>query len=149
MDIFGDFAMVRSFAFEKYKENHSLEGVKSVLQKEDYYYAFGMTVNPKVEIKHRSYRFAAEYKYSYYDSFEGADRRGHLTNDFNLVDTREEYKFSFGRAIDFIDVKFLKTHQIWAEVEVRRSARTGFIADEEVVHAGGKSWFILCFKSIL
>ena len=40
MDIFGDFAMVRSFAFEKYKENRALDGVKTILKKEDYYYAF-------------------------------------------------------------------------------------------------------------
>ena len=108
-----------------------------------------MTVTPKVEMKYGPYRFAAEYKYSHYDSFEGGDRRGNLTNDFHLVDTREAYKFSCGRLVDFIDVAFLKTHPIWAEAEVRRSIRTGFIADDEVTHAGGNTWFMLRFSIIL
>ena len=56
LDTFGDFAMVRSFAFDKYKKNHSLNGIKSVLQEENYYYAFGIAVYPKIEVQYRLYR---------------------------------------------------------------------------------------------
>jgi hypothetical protein len=143
VDIFGDFAMVRSFALPEYAENHALDGIKSVLQKRKYYYAFGVTVNPKIEIRRDPYRFITEYKYSYYDSFEGADRRGDVPNDFNLIDQREEYRVAFGRLIDFIDAKFFKKHQIWAEAEVRRRSRTGFIADDAVTHDGSNTWFLM------
>jgi len=143
LDIFADFSMVRSFAFGEYQINHSIEGIKSVLKNRDYYYAFGFTINPKIEIKNKSYRFIAEYKYSYYDSIEGKDRTGPLTNDFNLVDERAEYRFSFGRRLDFIPVPFFQRHQVWAEAEVLRRVRAGFIADDAVVHDGSNTWFLL------
>jgi hypothetical protein len=143
VDIFADFGMVRAFAFNQYQTNHSVEGIKSVLKNRNYYYAFGFTVNPKIEIKNESYRFVAEYKYSYYDSIEGADRREPLANDFNLIDERAEYSFSFGRRLDFIPVPFFQRHQVWAEAEVLRRERAGFIADDAVAHNGSNTWFLL------
>jgi hypothetical protein len=143
VDVFGDFAMVKPFAFPEYVENHSIDGIKSVLQKRRYYYAYGVTVNPKIEIRRDPYRFTTEYKYSYYDSFEGSDRRGRVPNDFNLVDEREEYRATFGRLIDFIDAKFFKKYQVWVEAEVRRRSRTGFIADDAVTHDGSNTWFLM------
>jgi hypothetical protein len=143
VDVFGDFAMVQPFALQEYLENHTLDGAKSVLQKRGYYYAYGVTVNPKIEIRRDPYRFTTEYKYSYYDSFEGSDRHGRVPNDFNLVDEREEYRVTFGRLIDFIDAKFFKKNQVWAEAEVRRRSRTGFIADDAVTHDGSTTWFLM------
>jgi hypothetical protein len=148
VDIFADFAMVRSFAFNEYRSNHTLEGIKSVLRRHNYYYAFGVTVNPKIEIKHESYRFIAEYKYSYYDSFEGADRKEPLTNDFHLDDARAEYRVLFGRRLDFIAMPFFQQHQVWAEAEVRRRERSGFIADDAVTHDGGNTWFLFRIRII-
>ena len=42
LDVFGDFAMVRSYAFDEYKKNHRIDNIKSVLMKENYYYAYGV-----------------------------------------------------------------------------------------------------------
>ena len=142
LDVFGDFALIRSFAFDKYKANHSLDGIKSVLRRENYYDAYGFTINPKIETQHGAYRFVAEYKYSHYDSWDGADRNVHLTNDFHLVDKREEYRLTFGRLVDFFDTKFFKTNQIWLEAAVERRSRSGFIADDAVSHHGGNTWFM-------
>ena len=90
---------------------------------EDYYYAYGPYVNPRIEARYKSYRFFAEYKYAHYDSFEGRDRRK-PSNDFHLADKHEEYSFVMGRLIDFFDVPFLKTHPLWIEAEVRRIERS-------------------------
>ena len=57
-------------------------------------------VNPKIEVRYGSHRFLAQYKYAHYDSFEDRDRRK-PSNDFPLVDKREEYSFVMGRLIDF------------------------------------------------
>ena len=146
--IFGDFAMVRSFAFDEYKRSYSLNGIKSILKGENYYYAYGVHINPKVEVKYGSYRFLAEFKYAHYDSIEGVDRI-RSTNDFHLVDRLEEYSLKWGRLIDFLDFQFFKTHQTWVEAEVRRIARSGFIADNDVSHNGGNTWLLLRFKMLL
>jgi Domain of unknown function (DUF3943) len=148
LDVFGDFAMVKSYAFEKYKKNHRIDNIKSVLMEEDYYYAYGPYVNPRIEARYKSYRFFAEYKYAHYDSFEGRDRRK-PSNDFHLADRREEYGFVMGRLIDFFDVPFLKTHPLWIEAEVRRIERSGFIADDQISHSGDNTWLLLRFKMTL
>jgi hypothetical protein len=149
VDIFSDFGLVRPFALENYKKDHTLEGTKSVLVESNYYYALGFTVNPKIEIRYKSYRFLADYKYSYYDSIEGLDRKEPLANDFNLIDTRLALTISLGRQIDFIDWPFFTRQQVWVEAEVRHIARTGFIADDEVTHDGSTTWFMLRFKVLL
>jgi hypothetical protein len=145
LDTFGDFAMVRSFAFDKYKKNHSLNGIKSVLQEENYYYAFGVTVHPKIEIQHGLYRLLIYYKYAHYDSIEGLDRIK-TSNDFHLVDEQEEYGLALSRRVDFLTSSFFKEHKTWVEAEVRRIARSGFIADDKVAHDGGNTWLLLRFK---
>jgi len=148
LDIFGDFAMVRSFAFDKYKKDHSLNGIKSVLSTENYYYAYGVNINPRVDIKYGSYRLLISYKYAHYDSFEGREFIK-ASNDFHLVDKEEEYGFTLARRIDFFDSTFFKRHQIWVETEVRRIARSGFIADDKVTHNGANTWLLLRFKMTL
>jgi hypothetical protein len=148
LDVFGDFAMVSSYAFDEYKKNHRIDNIKSVLMKENYYYAYGVYVNPKIEVRYGSHRFLAEYKYAHYDSFEDRDRRK-PSNDFHLVDKREEYSFVIGRLIDFFDAQFFQIHPMWIEAEVRRIERSGFIADDQVSHNGGNTWLLLRFKMML
>jgi Domain of unknown function (DUF3943) len=145
LDTFGDFAMVRSFAFDKYKKNHSLNGIKSVLQEENYYYAFGVTVHPKIEVRYGLYRLLVYYKYAHYDSIEGLDRIKTL-NDFHLADEQQEYGLALSRRVDFFASSFSKMHEMRVEAEVRRIARSGFIADDKIAHDGGNTWLLLRFK---
>jgi hypothetical protein len=148
LDVFGDFAMVRSYAFDEYKKDHRIDNIKSVLMEENYYYAYGVYVHPKIEVQYGPYRFLAEYKYAHYDSFEGRDRRK-PTNDFHLVDEQQEYSLVVGHRVNFFDAKFINDHQIWIEAEVRRIARSGFIADGRVAHNGENTWLLLRFRMML
>jgi hypothetical protein len=148
LHVFGDFAMVRSYAFEKYKKDHSIDNIKSVLMAENYYYAYGVYVNPKIEVRYRSNRFIAEYKFAHYDSFEDRDRRK-PSNDFHLVDEQQEYSLTVGQLINFFDVPFFQKHETWVEAEVRRIARSGFIADGRVAHNGENTWLLLRFRMML
>jgi hypothetical protein len=148
LDVFGDFAMVRSYAFDEYKKGHRVDNIKSVLMEEDYYYAYGVYVHPKIEVRYGLYRFLVAYKYAYYDSFEDRDRRKPV-NDFHLVDEQQEYSLVVGQLINFFDAQFFKNHQMWIEAEVRRIARSGFIADGKVAHNGENTWLLLRFRMML
>jgi hypothetical protein len=148
LDVFGDFAMVRPYAFDKYKKDHRIDNIKSVLMKENYYYAYGVYVHPKIEIRYGPYRFLAEYKYAHYESIENRDRRN-PTNDFHLVDEQQEYSLVVGQRMHFFDAEFFKKHDIWIEAEVRRIARSGFIADGKVAHSGENAWLLLRLRMML
>jgi hypothetical protein len=148
LDVFGDFAMVRSYAFDEYKKDHSIDNIKSVLMAENYYYAYGVSVHPKIEVRYGSYRLLAEYKYAHYDSFENRDRRK-PTNDFHLVDERQEYSLVVGRLLHFFEAEFFKNHPLWIEAEVRRIARSGFIADGNIAHNGENTWLLLRLRMML
>jgi hypothetical protein len=115
---------------------------------ENYYYAYGVYIHPKIEVRYGSYRFLAEYKYAHYDSFENRDRKN-PTNDFHLVDEQQEYSLVAGQLINFFDAQFFKNHEIWIEAEVRRIARSGFIADGRVAHNGENTWLLLRFRMML
>jgi hypothetical protein len=148
VDVFADFAMVRSYAFDVYKKNHRIDNIKSVLRRENYYYAYGVYVNPKIEVRYGSHRFFAEYKYAHYDSLEGRDRRK-IANDFHVVDEQQEYGFVVGQRLNFFDAPFLKNHDIWIEAEARSIARLGWIAESIVSHEGRNTWLLLRFRMML
>lgn len=93
MDVFGDFGMIRSYAIDDYAQAQGMEGIKSVLREQKYYFAFGMTLAPKVEATYGRWGMGAGLKYQYFDSIEGWDRHQDLvTNDVNAVDSRQGYK---------------------------------------------------------
>jgi hypothetical protein len=94
LDIFGDFAHVRPYAVDKYLTNGgTLEGAKSVLAEQRYYYAWGITVSPHLRVTYHGFEIGGTFQYEYFNSFEGADRfPERVTNDFNLTDQRTIYK---------------------------------------------------------
>jgi len=134
--------MVRAFAFEKYKQSHALGRIKTVLRQENYYYAVGVHIHPRLEGQYGPYRLVAEYKYAHYGSIEGADRHK-ISRDFHLIDTQAEYSVTLARRLDFLNVKLLQTYSTWLEAEWRRIDRTGWTADDNVAHAGGTTWLLL------
>jgi hypothetical protein len=148
VEVFGDFAMVRAFALDKYKQQHTVAGIKTVLREENYYYAVGVHIHATLEGQYGPYRLATEYKYAHYDSIEGADRHK-ISRDFHLEDTQAEYRVTVGRRLDFLPVKFLQSYPTWIEAEWRRIDRTGWIADDHVAHAGDTMWLLLGLRMYL
>jgi hypothetical protein len=59
LDLYGDFAMIRSWAFESYKANHDVTGVASVLANQDYYYGFGTTIDIKASAEYGRFEVGA------------------------------------------------------------------------------------------
>jgi hypothetical protein len=86
---FGNFALVDSFALERYRDGRSLDGIKTVLVEQGYYYAFGTTVWPRVRAGYRGWELGLDIKGDFFTSIDAADRRQELlTNDVHLTDSQ-------------------------------------------------------------
>jgi hypothetical protein len=92
LDVFGDFAMVRSYAIDRMIDEGgrvTVAGAKSTLLYTRYYYAFGLTVAPRVSVAYRGFELGGELRFDGFRSIEGLDRfQERVTNDFPLTDTR-------------------------------------------------------------
>ena len=49
-DVVGDFAMIQSYAIESYKVSHDISGAPMHLQKQEYSFGFGRTVQTKLAL---------------------------------------------------------------------------------------------------
>jgi hypothetical protein len=99
-DLYGDFAMVRPFALDPDAPADTLDGTKSVLARQHYYYALGLTAAARAEASYRRLRAGAAVEWNGYDSVEGLDRRQDdftsptgvyhpgVTDDFDITDQR-------------------------------------------------------------
>jgi hypothetical protein len=98
-EAYGDFAMVNALAYNRYTENHDVEGVKSTLLNWGYYYALGWTLATDVEADWLSWRLKAALVYDRFGSIQGQDRfqfLGVVTDDSPLSDWRRSWRASLG-----------------------------------------------------
>jgi hypothetical protein len=93
IDVFGDFAAVRSYTVDRYVEDHVLGSTKSILADHRYYFAFGVTMHPQLSVSYRGFEAGAELRFDSFHSIQGKDRRQELVkDDFSLQDRRLEYR---------------------------------------------------------
>lgn len=76
LDATGDFAMVRSYAYDTWRAAHPMAVVQGVLQTNphDYYYALGVTLSPRLAIDYRDVSAGATYEHSMFSALDGYDR---------------------------------------------------------------------------
>jgi len=88
LEVSGDFAAVHSLAVETYRKQADVrEFTKSVLEFEDYYYAFGVTARAGVRAEWDVIEFGVQHASSLYSSIEGLDRyQSRVQDDFPLED---------------------------------------------------------------
>ncbi len=112
-DAFADFAQVRSVAIEKYMdgkgytqevskakssddpalkkiaEKSKVTGMRSILEKEHAYYAYGITTNSQVAIDYGPIQIGARLKTDTFASIQGGDRyQESVTDETKLTDNR-------------------------------------------------------------
>ncbi|HXU79904.1 MAG TPA: DUF3943 domain-containing protein [Polyangia bacterium] len=122
---FGNFALVDSFALERYQAGRSLEGIKSVLVERGYYYAFGTTLWPRVRAGYRAWEIGVDIKADYFTSIDGADRyQERLTNDVHLTDGQVSARGWVGYHVRVVPMRF----SLSIERE-RRSGTMGGVSD--------------------
>ncbi len=110
VDAYPNFAAVRPFAIDEFKEQFGLEGAKTVLKDEEYYYALGVTTGAELGIEYGSYKFETGLRYHYFNSIEGRDRHPeNVTDDFNLTDQRLSINGSLGYTLpsDLLKIEFV------------------------------------------
>jgi hypothetical protein len=86
---FGNFALVDAFALERYRQDHTLEGIKTVLREQGYYYAFGTTLWPRIRAGYKAWELGVDIKADLFTSIDARDRnQERLTNDVHLTDAQ-------------------------------------------------------------
>jgi len=69
-----DFAGVRALPFDRWVTQYGSAGVKTVLQKESYYYAHGSSAYAQAELAYAGTALGARAFFGHYESIEGLDR---------------------------------------------------------------------------
>jgi hypothetical protein len=98
-EAYGDFGLINALAYNRYTENHDVEGVKSTLLNWGYYYALGWTLATDLEADWQRWRLRAALIYDRFGSIQGEDRfqfLGVVTDDFPLRDWRRVWRASLG-----------------------------------------------------
>jgi len=96
-DAYVNFALINSFAMNKYSSQYDMSGVKSTLKNHGYYYALGLTISSDFTLSYRDFKFRGKIKYYCFNSIEGMDRHQiDVIDDFDINDSRLISGFSFG-----------------------------------------------------
>lgn len=74
LDIYGDFAMIRSYAFDNYKKSNGTDGVTTLLANEEYYYGLGMTETASVSLEKGPINVGVSVSQTNVTSIERAER---------------------------------------------------------------------------
>jgi hypothetical protein len=101
-DAYGDFSMIHSHVFEKYKGLAVFGQTKATLENHGYYYALGFTLSSMLQVNYSNLELRGKVRYHYFDSVEGLDRfqKDILDeDDFDLKDQRLIYDLSLGYRI--------------------------------------------------
>jgi len=80
LDVTGDFAMVKSYAYGTWRAAHPMAVVQGVLQDNPhyYYYAGGLSLAPRIAIDYRGLGAGATFAGSTFSSLDGHDRDAEL-----------------------------------------------------------------------
>jgi hypothetical protein len=89
-DVYVDFGMLKSQAFDAWRQNNQMEIVRNSMQDKEkpYYYAHGVTVDPRVNVAYRSINVGGKVAASLFNSIDGVDRdQEMLSADPHMSDT--------------------------------------------------------------
>lgn len=108
-EVYGDFALIRSYQIDKYKKEKEVETLPSVLKNNSYYYAVGYTNIGQIIVEYGKSEFSVGYQYSMYQSINKWDRyKDDLQNTLELGDSRLQveakvaYKITSDISIRFV-----------------------------------------------
>jgi len=68
IDVYGNFAAIRSLAIDKWNDHHGLDGATSVMRERRYHYALGVTVNPGLKVSYQEFEWGGSLNADLFDS---------------------------------------------------------------------------------
>ena len=93
VDIYADFAMVRPYAMNEYKDQgHDFEGAMSVLKNRGYYYSLGHTASAKLEISGDKWRAGIEAINSKFSSISNPELDRHIDKVTKTLEMEDQYR---------------------------------------------------------
>lgn len=123
LEAYADFAAVNSMAIDDYLDEYGHEGLKTVLQQRQYYFAIGATIRPTVSVSYRGIEFGGQVTQDFFESVEGLDRfQERVKNDIHLADRRTMQRYWLSIALPGDDSKRV-------QFELEHQARTGTMGD--------------------
>jgi hypothetical protein len=135
-DIYADFALVHSTAYQQYAALNEVTNTKSTLLEHGYYYAIGFTTSSLLQVDFANIELKGKVKYHYFDSVEGLDRfQKDMADedDFELRDKRLNYHVSLGYTIPNSAVQLV--------VALEKTDRRGWLEDFYREHSETRSYF--------
>ncbi len=136
IDVFGDFAAVRSFAIDKFIENNGESALVSVLKDHHYYFAFGITANPRVEVSNGPFEMSIELKYHWLTSVNALDRFVNQNyNNINFKDSKFGYKIWLGYTLPWWN-DLIKVGIAYEQYVRQGSAAQYSVTDTETIISG-------------
>ncbi len=120
LDVYGDFAMVRSYAIDAFKAaNPELKGIQSVIDQHDYYYAWGITRAASLTASRGAWSGGIIARDNEFTSIQDRSRFSErVTRDLHLEDSRRDRQ---------IWVSYDATKNVSVRFSVTRKEREGSI----------------------
>lgn len=107
-EIYGNFAMIRSFQISAYKEANGPDGLYDVLAQKDYYYAVGSTTRGQVVVEYGNWGVGFGYSHNsfsnvddYYRNQELVTKHLELSDTIDQVEAFVSYKISKNFGVRF------------------------------------------------
>jgi hypothetical protein len=98
-DLYLDFALVKSQAFTKWREDNAGTMMRNVMQvwEKPYYYGGGVSVDPRINVAFKGYKVGGKLTASLFHSIDGHDRDEEMmTDDVHFTDTEARAEAWFG-----------------------------------------------------
>jgi hypothetical protein len=108
-DVYLDFALVTSQAFSKWRENNQDVTMRNVMQvwEKPYYYAGGVTVDPRINVAYRGYSVGGKLTGSLFHSIDSHDRDEEMMTDtVHFTDTEARAEAWVGYEMKNMSVTF-------------------------------------------
>lgn len=89
LDVYADFGMLKAVAHDRWRAANPMATVRNSMQgkTKPYYYARGLTIDPRVNVGYRGVNVGGKLVVSRFDSLDGADRdQEMMTADPHMVD---------------------------------------------------------------
>jgi hypothetical protein len=123
IEAYADFAAVNSMAIDDYLDRYGNDGLKTVLKKQQYYFALGTTIRPTVSVSYRGIELGGQVTQDFFESIEGLDRfQERIKYDVHLSDQRTMQRYWLSFALPGDGTKH-------ARFELEQQARRGDMGD--------------------